>query len=87
MKSQKQLMLESEVQVMMNSDSPNIVKCYDLLDSESLRVVVIEYCPEGTLKDQITKEGRINEPQAIRILSQLMMGFAVEVFLLRFCTR
>jgi hypothetical protein len=39
--------------------------------------MVLEFCEDGCLYDQIERQGKINEQQAVEILGQLMIGFAV----------
>nr|VVW87185.1 unnamed protein product [Nymphaea colorata] len=51
----------TEPQLMMTCDSENIIKCYDVYQNKSLKVMVIEYCNGLTLQEEITEKKRIPE--------------------------
>lgn len=43
----------------MRCDSNNVMKCYDVYENTDLKIMMIEYCNEGTLADMLAKRGRI----------------------------
>lgn len=46
---------------MQKCNSENLIKCYDVYENKSLKIMVIEYCNGGTLDDEIKSKGRIPE--------------------------
>ena len=73
--------MESEVRIMNSCKSEHIIKCFDLIQNQKWRVLVLQYCEQGTLCDKIYKEGKLEEKETIEIMAQMMLGFAV-VFLI-----
>ena len=53
----------------------NIVELYDVYQSANNIYIVTEYCDEGDLKDYLRKREKISEPEALKILKDLMSGF------------
>ena len=41
---------QTESRIMMEFDSPHILKCYESFENSDLKLMIIEYCNEGTLK-------------------------------------
>ena len=87
MRRLKSRLLDSEAEIMRKCDSEHVVRCLGVVENHSLKVLVLEYCKDGTLLDLIRARRRLPEQEAVGILQQLMMGFAVPLPLLRFCTR
>lgn len=56
--------------------NPNIVKIYDVGDSDNLYYIVMEYIKGKTLKQLIKKRGALNLEEAIDIMIQLTSGVA-----------
>jgi hypothetical protein len=46
---------------MMEFDSPHILKCYESFENSDIKLIIIEYCNEGTLKEKIQLNGKIPE--------------------------
>lgn len=36
-------------------NSPNLIKCYDIYENKELKVLIMEYCNQGTLSDELKK--------------------------------
>lgn len=64
-------------------DSPNILKCYQIFQNDSLKVLILEYCSGQTLQDYIDKKRVIKEDEAVRILRQIINGIAVIILLMK----
>jgi serine/threonine protein kinase len=62
---------------MMICDSDNVVKCYNVYENRSLKIMVMEYCNGGELQREITNKYKIPEREAILILKQVINGIAV----------
>lgn len=67
----KEVVLESEVQVLSRLRHPNIVKLYDVIDSESTLCLVLELVEGGDLFDAIAAAGKFSEPEAKRMTQDL----------------
>jgi serine/threonine protein kinase len=52
---------QTESRIMMEFDSPHILKCYESFENSDIKLIIIEYCNEGTLKEKIQLNGKIPE--------------------------
>ena len=64
--------LLKEFQILRELDHPNILKCYEIFESDSLYYVSTEYCPGGDLFSEIVKLSKFTEKQAALIMFQLL---------------
>lgn len=69
-------LFKTEVRVMRDITHPNILKCYDLLESSNNYYMVLFYCNGGSLEDMIKRKGRLTEEESLFILKQILNGFA-----------
>lgn len=76
----------SEPQLMMQCNSPNLIKCFDIYENKDLKVLIMEYCEGKTLEEYLQKKGKLGEQEAVDILRQLLNGIAVRSSLRRNCT-
>ena len=60
----------SIMKTIMENPHPNIIKCYDIIDSSDYTYIVIEYCNSGNIT-QLTKSG-VKENLAVHYLKQLL---------------
>ncbi|EFX77430.1 hypothetical protein DAPPUDRAFT_305787 [Daphnia pulex] len=67
----KEVVLESEVQVLGRLRHPNVVKLYDVIDANSILCLVLELVEGGDLFDAIAAAGKFSEPEAKRMTSDL----------------
>lgn len=67
----KEVVLESEVQVLSRLRHPNVVKLYDVIDANSILCLVLELVEGGDLFDAIAAAGKFSEPEAKRMTSDL----------------
>ena len=58
-------------------NSNHIVKCYKQYSTERYSIFVLEYCNSQSLYEEIQSRQAIPEPEAKRILKQLILAFAV----------
>lgn len=47
---------QSEVRTLAQVEHLNLVKCYGFLEHEEERILVVEYVPNGTLREQLDCE-------------------------------
>lgn len=55
--------ITSEVDVLMNFQHPNVINMYEYWNDQDHLHVILEYCPNGSLKDYIKKHGPLNPKQ------------------------
>jgi len=64
--------LQNEVQLMMRLDHPNIIKIYQVIESEDETLIVMEYAPGGELIDYILTKKHLNETEARKFFRQII---------------
>eukprot|EP00842_Homolaphlyctis_polyrhiza_P000635 jgi/Hompol1/1572/HPOL_005641-RA len=64
--------MQKEVQLMMRLDHPNIIKIYQVLETEEECFVVMEYAKGGELIDYIAARDYLTEKEARRIFRQII---------------
>jgi serine/threonine protein kinase len=69
-------LFKTEVKVMREITHPNILKCYELLESGNNYYMILFYCNGGSLEDIIKRKGRLTEEESLFILKQILNGFA-----------
>lgn len=52
---------KTESELMMACNSENVLKCYEVYENKSLKIMVIEYCNDGTLESEIMSKKRLGE--------------------------
>lgn len=62
---------------MKRCNSDHLVRCYDTYENAEYIILALEYCNAGDLYRELKKRKRIPEEEAVRILKQLIAGFAV----------
>ena len=72
----KEVVLESEVQVLGRLRHPNVVKLYDVIDASAILCLVLELVEGGDLFDAIAAAGKFTEPEAKRMTSDLASALA-----------
>ena len=70
-------LMESEIKVLRECNSENIVKLYDNFECKGHYYIVMEYCNAGDLEDYMESKPkeRISENEALDFLKQLLNGF------------
>lgn len=79
-------LVRNEPALMQQCDSPNVLRCWEIFENESLKVLILEYCNGHTLQEFLDRKIRINEEEAVRILRQVINGIAVPLPPRRSCT-
>ena len=72
--------ITSEVEVLMNLQHPNIINMYDYWCEENNLYIILDYCPNGSLKDYIKANGPLS-PQ------RLCQAFQEIASAIEFCHR
>ncbi|ORY52764.1 Pkinase-domain-containing protein, partial [Neocallimastix californiae] len=60
------------LQLMMRLDHPNIIKIYQVIESEEETLIVMEYAPGGELIDYILTKKHLNETEARKFFRQII---------------
>eukprot|EP00463_Aulacantha_scolymantha_P000480 TRINITY_DN1293_c0_g1_i1.p1 TRINITY_DN1293_c0_g1~~TRINITY_DN1293_c0_g1_i1.p1 ORF type:complete len:290 (-),score=35.17 TRINITY_DN1293_c0_g1_i1:91-960(-) len=55
-------------------DHPNVLKLYDVLETENDIYIILEHVKGGELFDHIIQNERLSEKESIQILGQIVMG-------------
>ncbi|KAJ3125508.1 Serine/threonine-protein kinase par-1 [Nowakowskiella sp. JEL0407] len=64
--------LQTEVQLLMRLDHPNVIRLYQVMESEDECFVVMEYASGGELIDYIAAKGNLTEKEARRFFRQMV---------------
>lgn len=68
--------LSREIQIIKTLKHPNIIQLYEVIETNELIYIILEYMSGGELFDFIIKRGRLNEIDALNFYSQLL--YAIE---------
>jgi len=66
--------LNSEVEILMNINHPNIIKIHDVIKTKDHIHLVLDYCDGGDLHNFIKKNGKIQENIAKYFYTQISCG-------------
>lgn len=66
--------LENEVQLLMRLDHPNVIKTYQVIDSEEECYVVMQYASGGEMMEYLAAKGSLTEKEAKKFFAQLVSG-------------
>ncbi|XP_046630920.1 serine/threonine-protein kinase SIK3-like isoform X3 [Daphnia pulicaria] len=61
-----------EVEVMKKLKHPNIIKLYQVIDTDDTLFLVTEYVPGGEIFDYLVANGRMTEKEARRVFKQIL---------------
>jgi serine/threonine protein kinase len=59
---------------MKQLDHPNIVKLHGFIRTMNNTYIITEFCGGGDLRDYMKKHKRMNEKEALRIMSEIVAG-------------
>mgnify|MGYP002715426607 CR=1 FL=1 len=70
-------LLSTEIAIMNKINHPNIVHLHELMESGNNYYLVLDYCDKGDFHQflQARKARRLDEPEAVHFLRQIMHGF------------
>lgn len=66
--------LENEVQLLMRLDHPNVIKTYQVIDSEEECFVVMQFASGGEMMEYMAVKAYLSEKEARRFFGQLVSG-------------
>lgn len=67
-------LIRSEIDIMKQLDHPNIVKLHGFIRTMNNTYIIAEFCGGGDLRDFMKKMRRMNEKEALRIMSEIVSG-------------
>ena len=70
------LRFKQEAQLSARLDHPNILPVYDFGEFEGRYYIVMAYMPDGSLKDLLRKEGRLDKQRSLKIFEQICDGMS-----------
>lgn len=74
----KQKLIRSEAEIMSKCESKHVVRLYGRYETDDYIMLALEYCNGGDLAMQIDNRGKIPENEAVLIIKQIVLGFAVK---------
>lgn len=66
--------LRGEIEVMRRLNHPNIIKMYDVFETDTELYIVMELCSGGELFDRIKEYGSYSEKDASKVMRQMIEG-------------
>jgi serine/threonine protein kinase len=66
--------LENEVQLLMRLDHPNVIRTYQVIDSEEECYVVMQYASGGEMMEYLAAKAKLSENEARKFFAQLISG-------------
>jgi serine/threonine protein kinase len=66
----------AEISALKNLSHPNVIQLFDYFVSESLLYLILEYCPDGSMKQLISQCGAIRPPRLYMFCSQIVAALA-----------
>ncbi|XP_017865885.1 PREDICTED: uncharacterized protein LOC108615704 isoform X2 [Drosophila arizonae] len=61
-----------EISILKSLRHPHITRLYEVMESQSMIYLVTEYAPNGEIFDHLVANGRMKEPEAARVFTQLI---------------
>jgi len=65
---------ESEIEALQRLDSPHIIRLYDHFIENGVFYLILEYCPNGSVQDEIEQHGELQEDRFCMIGRQVIDG-------------
>ncbi|OHT11900.1 CAMK family protein kinase [Tritrichomonas foetus] len=62
---------DCEIQSLIGLNHPNIIKMYEHFKDDKFLYIVFDYCPNGSLMDEIDMKGKINEPRFLILFREV----------------
>ena len=72
----KESMIESEIEILMKVDHPNIVKLHDMFETIDKIYLVMELVTGGELFDSIVERGKYSESASAETIYQILLGIS-----------
>jgi serine/threonine-protein kinase SIK3 len=61
-----------EIDIMRRLNHPNIIRLYQVMETEAMIYIITEYAANGEIFDYLVNNGRMPEPQACRVFAQIL---------------
>ena len=68
-------LFNTEVSVLQEINHPNILKCYEVLETSGNYYMIMKFCNGGDLDQHIKKFQRLGENESIYFMKQILNGF------------
>jgi serine/threonine protein kinase len=68
-------LLENEIRVLKSCDNINIIKLYDIKKTQNNIYLMLEYCNEGDLQQELKRMGKFSEQTSVEYLCQILNAF------------
>jgi len=67
-------LLKNEISALKAFNSKNILQLYDVFQTQNNTYIITEYCDSGDLNNLIKKRGRLEESDALRLMTDILQG-------------
>ncbi len=64
--------IKREIQIMRRLSHRNIIRLYQVMETESMIYIVTEYASNGEIFDYLVNNGRMSEQEACRVFAQIL---------------
>ena len=68
------MLLKNEIAALKAFNSKNILKLFDVFQTQNNTYIITELCESGDLSGLLKKRGRIEEQEAVRIMIDIVSG-------------
>lgn len=76
-KTERALMrIDNEISILRQSEHPNVMACYDVIETEKAWFLLTEFCSNGELFDYVSDKESLEEREAKEILEQILNGLS-----------
>lgn len=72
------VMVYREISIMKLLRHPNIIRLYEVVDTEKVLFLIMEYASGGEVLDFIVAHGRLGEKEARRFFRQILSAIAYD---------
>ena len=69
--------LEQEITCLRKCSHENVIKLIDVLKTKNNLYIIMEYCPEGSLEELLSRTGPLPEDEALNYFAQIVRGLQV----------
>lgn len=68
------VLLKNEINALKAFNSKNILRLFDVFQTQNNTYLITEFCDSGDLSNRIKRRGRLEEAESIRIMKEVVSG-------------
>ena len=66
--------LAREIEILKQVKHPNVIECFDVIETADSWYLIMEYASGGDLFDYIVNKGKVSESEASKFFAQILSG-------------